>query len=100
MTSTAWEPTPTKIVTLDGLRTVLNRHRADGARVALTNGAFDLFHVGHVRSLRQRAKDLSGLVQLAFLDEFGAAHAFVVGIERLLRAVGHAVTIGGTAGAP
>ncbi len=32
--------------------------RADGATVALANGCFDLFHVGHIRYL-QGAKDLA-----------------------------------------
>jgi rfaE bifunctional protein nucleotidyltransferase chain/domain len=34
------------------LRRVLEEVRASGARVVLTNGVFDLLHIGHLRSLR------------------------------------------------
>ena len=44
------EPTQ-KVLTLPELLSELDRRRAGGARVALTNGAFDLLHVGHVRAL-------------------------------------------------
>ena len=40
-----------KILSLTELLPELDRRRAWGARVALTNGAFDLLHVGHVRAL-------------------------------------------------
>jgi rfaE bifunctional protein nucleotidyltransferase chain/domain len=46
-------PDQAKIVELDELLPLLEGRRAAGERVALTNGAFDLLHVGHVRSLRQ-----------------------------------------------
>jgi rfaE bifunctional protein nucleotidyltransferase chain/domain len=42
-----------KIVTLDGLMAALEPRRSAGQRVAFTNGAFDLVHVGHLRSLEQ-----------------------------------------------
>jgi D-beta-D-heptose 7-phosphate kinase / D-beta-D-heptose 1-phosphate adenosyltransferase len=42
-----------KIVTLEALLRELGPRRAAGERVALTNGAFDLVHVGHLRSLEQ-----------------------------------------------
>ena len=42
-----------KVLLLPELLRVLAEHRAAGARVALTNGAFDLIHVGHLRSLEQ-----------------------------------------------
>ncbi|MEE8409545.1 MAG: adenylyltransferase/cytidyltransferase family protein [Myxococcota bacterium] len=38
--------------------------RKDGARVALANGAFDLFHVGHVRYLLG-ARDLADVLVVA-----------------------------------
>jgi rfaE bifunctional protein nucleotidyltransferase chain/domain len=42
-----------KVLTLDALVAVVAERRAAGARVALTNGTFDLIHVGHLRSLEQ-----------------------------------------------
>lgn len=48
-----WWPTAAKVVTIEGLLDALARRRAAGARVVLTNGAFDLLHVGHLRSLEQ-----------------------------------------------
>ena len=42
-----------KVLELPALLQTLADRRADGARVALTNGAFDLIHVGHLRSLEQ-----------------------------------------------
>lgn len=35
----------------DALREELAKHRAAGRTIVLTNGTFDLLHVGHVRSL-------------------------------------------------
>ena len=40
-----------KVVDLDGARTAAERARAEGRRVVLANGCFDLLHVGHVRYL-------------------------------------------------
>lgn len=40
-----------KILTWEDLPQLLAERRADGASVVLTNGAFDLLHIGHVRSL-------------------------------------------------
>jgi rfaE bifunctional protein nucleotidyltransferase chain/domain len=42
-----------KVVSAERLPALLARARTDGARVVLTNGCFDLLHVGHVRSLEQ-----------------------------------------------
>ncbi len=41
-----------RVVTLDELTSELERKRGAGARIVLTNGCFDLVHVGHVRVLR------------------------------------------------
>jgi D-glycero-beta-D-manno-heptose 1-phosphate adenylyltransferase len=49
----AWRRAAEKVVSLDSLVAALEPRRAAGARVALTNGAFDLVHVGHLRSLEQ-----------------------------------------------
>jgi D-beta-D-heptose 7-phosphate kinase/D-beta-D-heptose 1-phosphate adenosyltransferase len=40
-----------KIVSLPELLPILERRRADGQRIAFTNGCFDLLHAGHVESL-------------------------------------------------
>lgn len=49
-----------KIVLLDDLLPALAVRREKGARVAFTNGTFDLLHVGHLRSLvsARRTADL------------------------------------------
>jgi D-glycero-beta-D-manno-heptose 1-phosphate adenylyltransferase len=41
------------VLSLEALRAELARIRDRGARIALTNGVFDLLHVGHLRYLRQ-----------------------------------------------
>src|SRR5215213_6901903 len=48
-----WCRAADKVVTLEHLMTALGPRRAAGQRVAFTNGAFDLVHVGHLRSLEQ-----------------------------------------------
>ncbi len=40
-----------KILGLDKLLPILERRRAEGLRIAFTNGCFDLLHAGHVESL-------------------------------------------------
>ena len=42
--------------------TAIAHDRADGKRVALANGCFDLLHVGHVRYLRAAAAEADRLV--------------------------------------
>ncbi|MFQ6131845.1 MAG: D-glycero-beta-D-manno-heptose 1-phosphate adenylyltransferase [Armatimonadota bacterium] len=42
-----------EVITREGLSEVVARLRAQGRRIALTNGCFDLLHVGHVRYLTQ-----------------------------------------------
>ena len=41
-----------RVVTLADLAVAMEAERAAGKRIVLTNGCFDLLHVGHIRSLR------------------------------------------------
>src|SRR5215510_2522533 len=50
-----------KVLDLDSARAVARRARAQGRRVVLANGCFDLLHVGHVRYLTA-ARDLGDLL--------------------------------------
>ena len=50
-----------KILTRDELRRRVDQWRRGGERIILTNGCFDLLHVGHVRYLHA-AKQLGGRV--------------------------------------
>ena len=56
-----WRPAAEKVVSLDALLAALAPRRSAGARVGLTNGTFDLVHVGHLRSLEQ-ARAHAGLL--------------------------------------
>jgi rfaE bifunctional protein nucleotidyltransferase chain/domain len=55
---------PAKIVDRDELRRRVAQWRERGEKVILTNGCFDLLHVGHVRYLHG-AKELGGRVVVA-----------------------------------
>ena len=56
--------TSSKIVSRKDLSTLVANWRRDGDSILLTNGAFDLLHVGHVRYLRA-AKQLGGKLVVA-----------------------------------
>ena len=53
-----------KLLTREELNQQVQSWRARGEKVTLTNGAFDLLHVGHVRYLRA-AKQLGGKLVVA-----------------------------------
>jgi rfaE bifunctional protein nucleotidyltransferase chain/domain len=53
-----------KILTREGLRRQVTEWRRAGESITLTNGGFDLLHVGHVRYLRG-AKQLGGRLVVA-----------------------------------
>jgi rfaE bifunctional protein nucleotidyltransferase chain/domain len=53
-----------KIVSRAGLRQLVADWRAAGERITLTNGCFDIVHVGHIRYL-QAAHNLGGKVIVA-----------------------------------
>jgi len=53
-----------KVVDRAALRTRVEQWRRAGEKIVLTNGCFDVLHVGHVRYL-QAAKALGGRVVVA-----------------------------------
>ena len=53
------------------LAPLLEAARARGARIALTNGCFDVLHVGHLRLLRE-ARSLADLLVVALNDDASA----------------------------
>ena len=57
-----------KVLTEKALIAVLGGHRRAGRRIVLTNGAFDLMHVGHVRALED-ASTLGGVLVVAVNDD-------------------------------
>lgn len=59
-----------KVLRRRALRAQVARWRRKGERIILTNGCFDVFHVGHVRYLRG-AKALGGRVIVAVNSDAG-----------------------------
>lgn len=51
-----------QVLTIDQLQRRIQEERANGRRVALANGHFDLLHVGHLRYLRASADEADVLV--------------------------------------
>lgn len=41
-----------KLHDISSLRNILNKHKAEGKVIVFTNGCFDVFHIGHIRYLR------------------------------------------------
>jgi rfaE bifunctional protein nucleotidyltransferase chain/domain len=60
-----------KIVQRQQLAELAKRWRAQGEKIILTNGCFDLLHVGHIRYLRG-AKELGGRVVVAVNSDSSA----------------------------
>lgn len=60
--------TDAKIMDRTQAAVVLDDARTQGQRVVLTNGVFDLLHVGHVRYLQQ-ARSLGDLLAVALNDD-------------------------------
>ena len=54
----------TKLKTVEELARIREQMQAEGRRLVLTNGCFDLLHVGHVRYL-QNARDLGDALVVA-----------------------------------
>jgi rfaE bifunctional protein nucleotidyltransferase chain/domain len=63
-------PRRSKVLSRRALRAQVARWRRAGERIILTNGCFDVFHVGHVRYLRG-AKALGGRVIVAVNSDAG-----------------------------
>ncbi len=59
---------PGPILSPQELEAFLAPHRARGARIVLTNGCFDLLHVGHLRYLRA-ARALGDLLVVGINDD-------------------------------
>ena len=47
---------PKKLKSLAELKRIIEAHKGRGRRIVLANGCFDLFHVGHIRYLRESAE--------------------------------------------
>jgi rfaE bifunctional protein nucleotidyltransferase chain/domain len=63
-----------KILTESRLKAIVAGHRRAGRRIVLTNGAFDLLHVGHVRALEEAAT-LGGVLVVAVNSDAGVRAA-------------------------
>jgi rfaE bifunctional protein nucleotidyltransferase chain/domain len=63
--------TPERVVTLEELTTLLPAWRAGGKRLVLTNGTFDILHVGHVRYL-QAARTLGDILVVGINSDASA----------------------------
>ncbi|MDP2726006.1 MAG: D-glycero-beta-D-manno-heptose 1-phosphate adenylyltransferase [Dehalococcoidia bacterium] len=61
------------VVTLEELRRLRRDWSSQGKRVVLTNGCFDLLHVGHVRYLQQ-AKALGDVLIVGINDDASVSH--------------------------
>lgn len=61
-----------KVLTLGQLLPLVEQAKAQGQRVVLTNGVFDLLHVGHVRYLKE-AKSLGDFLIVGLNSDASAA---------------------------
>lgn len=59
-----------KIVPLDELASVIAKHKAEGKRVALCHGCFDLLHLGHMKHFEAAKKDADVLIVTVTPDRF------------------------------
>lgn len=91
-------------MTIDEARALADRLRAEGKRIVLANGCFDLLHVGHVRYL-EAARRLGDVLFVGLNDDAAVARLKGAGrplmpaaereeVLRALRAVDHVVVFG------
>lgn len=66
--------TASKVVTREGAASLSHRYAAQGRRVVLTNGCFDLLHAGHVQSL-EFARSQGDLLFVAVNDDASVRRA-------------------------
>lgn len=62
--------TQSKILPLDGLATAIAEHRAEGRRVVLCHGVFDLLHPGHIRHFEAARREGDVLVVTLTPDRY------------------------------
>jgi rfaE bifunctional protein nucleotidyltransferase chain/domain len=60
------------VASREELARIVGAERASGKRIVLTNGAFDLLHVGHLRAL-EHARSLGDLLVVALNDDASVA---------------------------
>lgn len=53
-----------KLKSLSALAAEVKKHKAQGKKIAFTNGCFDLIHIGHIRYLKE-AKKLADILIVA-----------------------------------
>jgi D-beta-D-heptose 7-phosphate kinase/D-beta-D-heptose 1-phosphate adenosyltransferase len=63
--------TPNRVATLQELTELLPNWRASGKRLVLTNGTFDILHVGHVRYL-QAARAMGDILVVGINSDLSA----------------------------
>jgi len=63
--------TRAKILSREGLHTVLGEHRREQRKIVIANGVFDLLHVGHIRYL-QAARAEGDLLVVAINSDSSA----------------------------
>ncbi|HFG1578244.1 TPA: bifunctional D-glycero-beta-D-manno-heptose-7-phosphate kinase/D-glycero-beta-D-manno-heptose 1-phosphate adenylyltransferase HldE [Vibrio cholerae] len=56
------------VISLDALKLELQRHKAKGEKIVMTNGCFDILHLGHISYLKQ-AKALGDKLVVAVNDD-------------------------------
>ncbi|MDQ3699817.1 MAG: adenylyltransferase/cytidyltransferase family protein, partial [Chloroflexota bacterium] len=62
-----------RVIPFFDLATILDAERAAGRRIVLTNGCFDLLHVGHVRLLQQ-CRALGEVLVVGVNDDASVRH--------------------------
>jgi D-beta-D-heptose 7-phosphate kinase/D-beta-D-heptose 1-phosphate adenosyltransferase len=85
-TRPSWLPRD-KILALREVLPILERCRAEGLRIAFTNGCFDLLHVGHVDSL-EFARSQGDLLVVGLNDDASVCQIKGVGVRSIQLPIG------------